>query len=549
MTFVRIAAAIAVALASQTTMAIPASGHAVMISGPSPYAVEVGKDIARRGGNAVDIAVAAALSMAITHPYYAALGGGGFALVMTKSGGVEALDFRETAPRATGPDFYKGRSGKASMDGPFSIAVPGIPAGLFELHRKRGKLHWSQLFPRVVDLAVKGFEVSGEWVAETKEESALFNAAAKKFLMAKNGAMLKPGDLLKQPQLGKLLKEMSARGTAPFYQGLAAHDIVDTVKNAGGVLTLEDLRAYKPRWLAPLKTEYRGYELWSMPPPSSGGVVTQAALKIMDLIGAADAKPLSIGEFHRIGEALKLAFRGRSALGDPDFAKNPTAELLDPNHLADEAKRFRDDKSIAVDALMSMAPEKSQTTHLSVMTADGEGVAMTVTLNGGYGSGIVTDKFGVALNDEMDDFATRPGEPNMFGLIQGKANAVEPGKRPLSSMSPTLATKDGKLQASVGSPGGPRIISTVTQILFRLIARKADADAAIQAPRVHDQFLPDVLYVDANRFAPETLEGLRARGHVVEESWMGKGYVVRRADDGILEGAYDSRGEGAAGGF
>jgi gamma-glutamyltranspeptidase/glutathione hydrolase len=536
------------ALAPSAAFAVSAKGHAAMISGPSPYAVEVGKEVAARGGNAVDIAVAAVLSLAVTNPYFGSLGGGGFALVKSGDNGVEALDFRETAPQAAGPSFFEGKPKTASRDGALAIGVPGLPAGLWELHKKRGKLHWSQLFPRVIELASKGFEVSGEWASVTKAQSPRFNQAGTRAFL-RNGSPLRPGDLLKQPALAKLLKEMSARGIVPFYQGLAATDIVDTIKALGGAIQMSDMRDYKPRWLEPLKMGYRGYEIWSMPPPSSGGLLTRSALRFFDLLKASESKALSIDEFHRIGEALKLAFRVRQALGDPSFTKNPLEEINDPAALAKEAARFRPDKAIEVEPASPGPAEKEETTHVSVLTASGDGVAITVTLNGWYGSGIVSEKYGIALNNEMDDFTTHFGEPNMFRLMQGKANQVEPGKRPLSSMSPTLATKDGKLVLAIGAPGGPRIISAVAQALYRLLALGTDLDLAIQAPRVHHQYLPNVLFVDRDRFAPETLDGLRARGHALEAGSTAKIYAARATADGILEGAFDSRGEGAAGGY
>lgn len=304
------------------------------------------------------------------------------------------------------------------------------------------------------------------------------------------------------------------------------------------------------RWLAPLTTEYEGRKVYLMPPPSSGGVLIAGALRLIEKLGVAQQPALSINEFHLLGEIDSRVFRGRVLLGDPDFHENPVKFLTSPAYLEELAKSIDPKQASSLPPLKPEdVKESTQTTHFSVLDTAGHAVALTVTLNDNYGSAVVTDKFGIALNDEMDDFTTRPGQPNMYGLIQGEGNNVQPGKRPLSSMSPTLVEKNGKIVIAMGSPGGPRIISGVLQVLYRLVGRGLDADTAIQTPRVHHQFLPDVLYVDRGRVSPEVLEGLRARGHRVEESGMGKVYVVRLRDDGILEGGFDARGEGAAGGI
>ncbi len=530
-------------------VAIPAQGQKLMIAGPSPEAISVGTGISKRGGNVVDVAVGVALSLAVTHPYYGALGGGGFALIKI-NGTVQALDFRETAPKATSADFYLEKAKTASTDGPFAIGVPGIPAGLWALHQKYGKLHWSELFLKPIELASKGHQVSGEWAQNTQKTAARFNEAGKKYFLIDREHSYKPGDIMKQPELAKLLKEMSNRGIVPFYQGLAAQDMVETVHAAGGVLSLDDLKSYKVRWLEPLTTEFNGYKIYLMPPPSSGGVVIMSALKLAQDVSLPSKKYLSVDELHTLAEIEKLAFRGRSLLGDPDFGPNPIKQLTSDSYLKTLASKISSGKSVAVESMKNVTVESLQTTHFSVMDDKGNTVAMTVTLNGSYGSGIVSDKFGIVMNNEMDDFTTRPGEANQFGLIQGQSNSVAPGKRPISSMSPTIVEKDGRTVLSLGAPGGPRIISAVLQVLYRSLQQGLDIDQAIQAPRIHHQFLPDILYVDATRFAPETLDGLKSKGHVIEEaSTTGKVYGVYLSDSHLLEGAFDARGEGAAGGY
>ena len=543
-----LALVVLVAVAASTSGAVPAKGQKIMVAGPSPYAVDIAREIHLKGGNAVDVTVACLLSMAVTHPYYASLGGGGFALVKMGSE-TKALDFRERAPAAAGPDLYKDKPENAPRDGGLAVGVPGISAGLWDLHKKYGKLKWKELFPPAIALAEKGFRVSGEWAALTARNAERFNDAGLKLFFHKDKVPLKPGDLLKQPGLAALLKDLSVSGPKAFYEGKHAQDLVQTVKATGGIVTAEDLKSYKTRWLEPITADFAGYKIHLMPPPSSGGVVIKQALRLMELTKLGEKAPLSTDEFHYLTEIMKLSYRGRSLLGDPDFAKNPIAELTDEKYLAKLAAMIAPNKSIDVEPLKEVKFEPPSTTHISVMDGNGDAVAMTVTINGDWGSGVVTQKTGVALNNEMDDFTTIPGKPNMFGLIQGEANQVRAGARPLSSMSPTIAVKDGKAVLAVGAPGGPRIISSVLQVTYRALTQKIDVEQAVQAPRVHHQFLPNVVKYDDFRFSPETVEALKARGHKLETGSTGKVYAIRREPDGILTGSADMRGEGAAGGL
>ena len=536
--------------------AIPAEEHRIVIAGPSPYGVDAGRKVFAEGGNVVDVAVAVGLTLAVTTPYYASLGGGGFALVSLKDKGpVTALDFRETAPAATGKDYFKSLAKNASEDGGTAVGVPGFAAGLWALHQKYGHLKWEKLFGTALELANQGFRVSGEWVHKAEGEKTRFNTAGMSAFF-KNGlkqdkVAYRPGETLRQRELARLLTELRDKKLNGFYRGPVAADIVATVRAEHGSMTLEDLKNYRVRWLTPLVTEFAGHKIYLMPPPSSGGVIIAGALKMMELADLKSRAPLSLDELHLLAEIEARAFRGRALLGDPDFIQNPVERLTSSAYLSEMVKSIDLKKSVALKPLPEgSASESHDTTHFSIMDSEGNAVALTVTLNGNYGSGVVTQKFHLALNNEMDDFTTRPGEPNMYGLAQGAANAVEPGKRPLSSMSPTLVEKDGRIVMSLGAPGGPRIITAVLQALYRTVAQTMDIDAAIQFPRLHHQFLPAKVYVDRGRLPPETLQGLRARGHVVEEATaMGKAYVVRMRPDGILEGAFDARGEGAAGGF
>lgn len=539
-----------VAFTASPAHAVPAQGHKLMIAAPHPLAVETGRKIAAKGGNVVDVAVAAGLSLAVTSPRYAALGGGGFALVKINGQQPQAIDFRETAPAATNKDYYLKLAPNASQDGGTAVGVPGFPAGLYELHKKYGKLKWTQLFDDAIAQATQGFPVTGEWVNTAVENHDRFDPSGKRKFFKKDGTPYKPGEILKQPELAKALQMFKARGPRAFYEGPVAQDIVSSVNKTGGSFTLKDLKDYKVRWLSPLTTEYKGHKIFLMPPPSSGGVVIIQALKMIEALEVEKKPSLSVDEFHLLAEIQARAFRGRSLLGDPDFHKNPLTFLTSSEYLKEMTQSVNIKKAVALKPLSDKEiTESNQTTHYTVMDAQGNAVSLTVTLNGNYGSGVVSEKFGINLNNEMDDFTTKPGEPNMYGLTQGPGNDVQPGKRPLSSMSPTLIEKNGKTVLAIGAPGGPRIISGVLQGIYRIIGREEDMDLALQAPRVHHQFKPEKIMIDYGRMSPETKEGLKARGHVLEESWGAKVNAVRLRDDGVLEAAFDSRAEGAAGGI
>lgn len=533
--------------------AVPFEGHQLLISGPSPYAVEVGKKIHQAGGNVVDVAVAVGLTLAVTSPYYAALGGGGFALVRMNGEVPMALDFREVAPLATSSDYYSSNPKRSSQQGGSAVGVPGNPMGLYDLHKKYGKLKWKTLFALPIKLAEEGFQISGEWVDKTTNSKDRFNPAGLKHFLKRSKTDFLPGETLKQPHLAKALKALRNNGPKGFYTGAVAKDIVKTIKNTGGDMSLEDLKNYKTRWLKPLQTTYNGYKLYMMPPPSSGGIVISQALSLIEKLNLKKHPFLSVNELHLLGEIHSRSYRGRMLLGDPDFHQNPIEKLTSEKELQKLAKSISLRKTSTLKPLDEKdysEKESTETTHFTVMDAQGNTVTLTTTLNGNYGSKVVSEKYGIALNNEMDDFTTKPGEPNMYGLIQGQGNSVEPGKRPLSSMTPTLAMKDNEVVLALGAPGGPRIISGVLHVLYRVLGQDLDLDLAVQAPRVYHQFMPNTLYVDKNRFSPTVLSQLKRKGHQVEESWMAKVYAVQRdPKTKHLKAAFDSRGEGAVGGL
>ncbi|MBY0316562.1 MAG: gamma-glutamyltransferase [Bdellovibrionales bacterium] len=530
--------------------AIPSQGHRVMIAAPTERGVDVGQKIAAKGGNVVDIAVAVQLALGVTSPYYASLGGGAFAMIRMGNATPEALDFREVAPIMTHQTFYKDKDDKAPIIGPLAIGVPGIAAGLFEMHRKYGKLKWSQLFEEAIRLANEGFPVSGEWVKLTNGSKKDFNPAGLKYFFKSNGDSYKPGEILKQPQLGNALKLLRDKGPKAFYEGEIGKDIEQTIKGKG-VLAMSDLKNYKTRWLNPLQKDYNGYSVYMMPPPSSSGVVTSSLITLMQQLQMDKQVPLSVEEYHLIGEMFKVAFRGRTQLGDPEFTQNPISMLTGDDYLKPLGAKIKNNKVLSLAPLddQNEPKESKETTNFTVMDADGNTVVLTSTLNGNYGSRVVSNKYGIAMNNEMDDFTTVLGRPNMFGLVQGRANLVQAGKRPLSSMSPTIITKDNKTVMGVGASGGPTIITSVFQTWYRVLVSKLDIDRAMQAPRVHQQFAPNILFLDYNNFPADTKKGLEKIGHKVDNGSTGKVNGIFLNDQGILEAAFDSRGEGGAGGI
>ena len=534
---------------------VPMLGHRMMVTSASQLSVDLSRGIMKKGGNVVDVAVAVGLILSVTNPRHAALGGGGFALVKMSSHPVEALDFREVAPSKTHPKYYLDKGKGASSHGPFAVGVPGFPAGLWALHRKYGKLHWSQLFDAPIKLAQKGFPITGRNAQLAEKYKKDFNPSGRRYFFKKDGSSYKPGEIWVQKNLARALKLMRNRGITSFYRGAIARDIVDSVRKKGGDLSLEDMKNYKVRWRRPIVFNYLGHEIATMPPPSSGGLILGGCLHILEGLKSHKLSPFSPKEFHYLVEVMRIHFRNRNLLGDPGFHKNPTSPFLSPMEVQKWLNKITEDKAVPLPPLSEPKnpdSESTETTHYTVMDSDGNAVSLTVTLNTNFGSKWVSEKFGIALNNEMDDFTTRPGEPNAYGLVQGSGNLVQPGKRPLSSMSPTvvLNPKTQKVVMALGASGGPFIISGVLQTLYRVLGHGDDMDRAIQAPRVHHQFRPHWVSMDPGRHSPLTLGALKKLGHKVKEG-SGRAIVngIRINEKGLLEAAYDSRDEGGASGF
>jgi gamma-glutamyltranspeptidase/glutathione hydrolase len=535
-----------------SVQAVPSEGTKIMISAPSAYAVDAGKLAYANGGNLIDVAVAVGLTLTVTNPSNASLGGGGFAL-LSMGQGVDVLDFREAAPAATSPDFYVKRGKGASWNGGTAVGVPGVAAGLWAMHQKYGKLKWSELFDTALRLAEDGMELSGTQSRYSESQKDRFNPAGFRHFYKSPQHPYLPGEVLKQPALAQALTRLRDQGPDGFYRGDVAADIAATVQANGGVITVTDLANYQVRWLKPLETRFKGHRLYMMPPPSSGGVVIKSAFELFERVDIERQALLGIDELHLMAEVLNRAFRGRALLGDPDFHNNPLDRILSPSYFDEMAQSIKIDKAVQLAPLVDKPmAESTETTQFSILDAEGNAISLTVTLNGSYGSGVVSEKYGISLNNEMDDFTTRPGEANAYGLMQGFGNRVQPGKRPLSSMSPTLVEKDGRIVMTLGAAGGPRIISSVIQTIYRVLVSGLDIDRAVQFPRVHHQFLPNKLYMDEYKFSPEVLTGLQQRGHETVEqhpSSLGRIKAVRLNDKGYLEASYDNRSEGAVGGY
>ncbi|HMQ12252.1 MAG TPA: gamma-glutamyltransferase, partial [Candidatus Competibacter phosphatis] len=503
-----------------------------MVVSQEARASEIGLDILKKGGDAVDAAVAVGFALAVTLPQAGNLGGGGFMLTYNaQTRQTEAIDFRETAPAAAGRDLYLNEQGNVDEArirfSHQAAGVPGTVAGLALAHERHGRLPWRQLVEPAAQLAERGFPVDAELarsLRETRERMAPWPASMKSFFKA-DGSTYQPGETLAQPDLAASLKLIAEQGSKAFYEGEIAQKLVVDMTAHQGLITLDDLKNYRSLVRAPVRGNYRGYEIVSMPPPSSGGTHLIQILNILETWPLGELGHNSAATIHRMAEAMKLAYADRSEyLGDPDFTKVPVAGLISKAYAKELAASIDPNRAKPATEIKPGQPqrhESEQTTHYSVVDRDGNAVAVTYTLNFGYGSGIVAAGTGILLNNEMDDFAAKPGVPNAYGLIGGDANAVGPGKRPLSSMTPTLVFRNGQLLLVTGSPGGSRIITTVLQILLNVIDHGMNIAEATVAPRVHHQWLPDELRVEEG-LSPDTVRLLEAWGHkVVVKDTMG----------------------------
>ncbi|WP_027038562.1 gamma-glutamyltransferase [Mesorhizobium ciceri] len=508
----------------------PAKGEHGMVVTAQHLASEVGIEVLKKGGNAVDAAVAVGYALAVVYPNAGNIGGGGFMTIRFKDGKSTFLDFRERAPLAATKTMYLDKDGKpvkgASLDGYLAVGVPGSVAGLEMAREKYGKLSRQDLMAPAIGYAREGFILNqgdAASFAGSADRLAKDPAAAAIFLKP-DGKPYGIGERLVQPDLAASLAAISERGTDAFYKGAIADAIVKASGAKGGILAKPDFEQYAVRELKPVTCTYRGYEITSSPPPSSGGVIICEILNVLEgyplsYLGAGSAETV-----HVMVEAMRYAYVDRnSALGDPDFVVNPVSKLLDKAYardIRDKIDPFR--AGVSQDLMPKGFGESKETTHYSIIDDEGNAVAVTYTLNGSFGAGVVADGTGILLNNEMDDFTQKPGVPNLYGLVQGEANAIQPKKTPLSSMSPTVVAKDGKPFMVIGSPGGSRIITITLEAIVNVIDHGMNIQEAIDAPRIHHQWLPDKVYVEPFGLSPDTEKLLAGMGYhldLADQTW------------------------------
>jgi gamma-glutamyltranspeptidase/glutathione hydrolase len=519
----------------------------------------------KRGGNAVDAAIAVGFALAVTHPAAGNLGGGGFMMIRLKDGRTTAIDYREMAPGAAHRDVYLDKNGNliegegGSLVGYRAAGVPGTVRGM-ELALKKygsGKLTWAQLLEPARQLAGRGFIVTHELERSLYgNREYLEKYAETKRIYLKGGQFYKEGELFRQPELAATFARLQRFGPNDFYEGETARLIVADMKRNNGLMTMEDLRGYVAKERVPLRGNYRGYEIISMPPPSSGGAVLIQMLNIVEGFDLQKLEASSSDRYHLMAEAMRRAFADRAEyMGDSDFVKVPVPGLIDKSYAAGLRATINTDRASTSAEVRAGRPagyESDETTHFTVVDAEGNAVANTYTLNNSYGSAAVAKGTGLLLNDEMDDFAAKPGTPNLYGLIQGERNAVAPKKRPLSAMTPTIVLrKDGSLWFTAGSPGGPTIINTVLCIITNVIDYEMNIQQAIDFPRIHHQWLPDELVGEPLGMSGDTQKALIARGHklaklrylgdaegimIEEKTGMRLGATDPRRSDGLAQG-------------
>ena len=538
---------------------MPVAAAHGMVASSEPIASRVGVDIMKQGGNAIDAAVAVGFALAVTHPFAGNLGGGGFMVIHLASGRNTAIDYREVAPGAATRNMYLDAHGNPtdqSRVGPLAVGVPGSVAGLAYAEHKYGRLTLARVMAPAIALAQNGFIISPALAASLARARTLFEhypASAKIYL--DHGQPYKAGARLVQTDLAGTLRLIARQGPAAFYHGRVADQVAAEMRAHGGLITKADLADYKVVERAPVYGTYRGYRIISMPPSSSGGIA------LVQLLNILEGYPIRKDGFntpetiHLMAEAEKYVYADRSKwLGDTAFFHVPEAGLVSKAYAAKIRSEINPTKAVPALDIQPGAPaayEAPNTTHYSVVDAAGDAVSTTTTLNGGYGNGEVVAGAGFLLNNEMDDFSAKPGSPNMFGLIGGTANAIAPHKRMLSSMTPTIVTKNGKVFLVVGTPGGSYIITTVLQIIMNVIDHRMNIQQAVDAPRFHDQWLPDVLRIEPTGFSPALVHSLEAMGyHVKVEPNMGDAEAIMiDPKTGTRYGASDRRASGLAVGY
>lgn len=529
-----------------------------MVVSAHPLASQVGAGVLRKGGNAIDASIATQFALAVVHPAAGNIGGGGFMIVRMNDGATDALDYREKAPAAASTDMYLGETGEVetnlSLYGHLASGVPGTVAGLWAAHQKYGSIPWPELVQPAIDLALKGFVLTNKEASglnDLQEDLIKYNTALPENLLKE---MWQEGDSIFHEDLGRTLERIRDQGMAGFYEGATADSIVAEMVRGNGIITHDDLKAYAAVWRQPISGTYKNYTIISMPPPSSGGVA------LLQLLKAVEKQPVkswgwnTSKTIHLLTEAQRRAYADRAAhLGDPDFVTVDADQLTDSLYVATRMQSFNPDKatpSSEVSAGVLTEKESEQTTHLSVIDAKGNAVSVTTTLNGGYGSAVVVAGAGFLMNNEMDDFSAKPGVPNMYGAIGGEANKILPNKRMLSSMTPTIVEKEGKLFMVVGTPGGTTIINSVFQTILNVVEHDMTMQDAVASKRTHSQWLPDVIFNEKGALSERDSLKLVKMGHTFRSRGsMGRVDAILVRADGKLEGGADPRGDDTADGF
>jgi gamma-glutamyltranspeptidase / glutathione hydrolase len=556
------------------TMTSPEHGQHAMVASVQVDASKAGVEMMQQGGNAIDAAVATGFALAVTHPQAGNLGGGGFMLIRLANGETHFIDYREKAPAKATHDMYLDAQGNvipnASLVGYKASGVPGSVAGMVYAEKHFGKLTLQQVMAPALRLAREGFALKYE-DAELFHDKNLTEFPESRRIFQRNGRFYQAGEVFRQPELAKTLERIAANPD-DFYKGAIAQQIAADMRKGGGLISEEDLAAYEVKDRPVIRGTYRGYEVLSAPPPSSGGIALVETLNILDGFDLGKLGNRTASSMHLTLEAYRRAFFDRAEfLGDPDFSKIPVAQLIDEKYAAawretidlNHATRSKDvrrpagfanlDRYAALHPQMANVAEPENTTHYSVVDEQGDAVSVTTTLNGDFGSYVTVQGLGFLLNNEMDDFSSKPGTPNQYGLVQGEANAIGPGKRPLSAMTPTIVLKDGKLFMVLGSPGGPRIITAVGNILMGVIDYGMNIQQSVNAPRFHNQWLPDREVVERG-ISPDTLHLLKQMGHNVEQEddeadWTDGECILVDPKTGERLGASDGRNNGHAVGY